>query len=48
MSRAATDFALGELTHQRAHKDALLGWRDCRFIKTPRNGCRNAWEKVML
>jgi hypothetical protein len=48
MSGEASDLALGELTHRRAQKDALLSWPDCCSIKRLRNGCRNAWETVIL
>jgi hypothetical protein len=48
MSGEASDLPLGELSHWRAQKDALLSWPDCCSIKWLRNGCRNAWETVIL
>jgi hypothetical protein len=48
MSGEASDLALGELTHRKAQKDALLSWPDCCSIKRLRNGCCNAWETVIL
>jgi hypothetical protein len=42
MSGEASDLALGELTHRRVQKDALLSWPDCRSLERPRSGCRNA------
>jgi hypothetical protein len=38
MRGETSDLALGEHTHRRARKDALLGWSDRCSIKRPRNG----------
>jgi hypothetical protein len=48
MSEEASDITLGELTHRRARKDALSMKRQSGHFSGPRNGCRNAWEKVIL
>jgi hypothetical protein len=38
MRGETSDLALGEHTHQRVRKDALLGWPDRCSIKRSRNG----------
>jgi hypothetical protein len=48
MSGEASDLALEELSHWRAQKDALSMKRQSGHFRKPRNGYRNAWEKVIL